>query len=416
MTIRSLVLAVVVAAAPTQVVAQTIADGDFQSWTLSAVSNPPGHPECAAISRVSAGGNPGAHLRVAIVLFTCPEGRGLAIFEGFSTTAPLTGASYTYAFDARRTEAPGQSNQAALLLVRQGETIYEYVPTEILLVTTPVNEWLAFSFSGTLNPQQFQRVVGSGPPLPDLSGGTLTYFGFMAGNGAIGATYDYDNFTLSVQGIIPPVGTAQIFKVEPSADTIAVTGVNLCPGTDGGLPSTFYSDPRDQASLLTSLSCQRTGTTALPLDTLTVLAPAVAPGEYLLTVVNGTSRADFSVSLSAGGSVGTPGPPGPQGPPGPTGPQGTAGPVGATGPAGPAGPPGLPGPPVRTSAVCVNGANSALRCSDICRGSVVSAVRIEANSCLITSDTGSCEGRGFRGSPNLPLNPSTWGVCCVCAP
>src|SRR5262245_53368654 len=102
MTFRWLALAALIAGLPATAPAQTVVDGDFQSWTLRSLPNPPEHSECASITREPAAGNPGAHLRIAIVLAgTCGEGRGLAIFEGFSSTAPLDELSYTFTVDAR---------------------------------------------------------------------------------------------------------------------------------------------------------------------------------------------------------------------------------------------------------------------------------------------------------------------------
>jgi hypothetical protein len=422
MRVRFLPVILLTAWLPAHASAQSIVDGDFQSTTFFSVVTGPG--TTASATRVGTGGNPGAHLRVAISIPVGGEGRGLAILEQFSTVAPLEDVPFTLEFDARFVSTELFPDQAVMLLVRQGETIYELAFNQF--VQTPVNEWTAFTRTGTFTSRFFVRILGTGPLNPDFSGGTLTYVGFGGGNGGLGTTFDYDNFSLEIEGGPPDPGVSQIHSVEESNGVLLITGVNLCPPSGG--PSTFFRDPRDQSMVLTPISCQAGGTQALPLDLVQVVAPPIVPGEFLVSVLNGTRRAEFSVSLAGGGSgggvgpPGPPGPPGPQGPPGPAGPQGPAGPGGATGPAGPQGPagpagaPGPPGPPVRTSAVCVNVAGPALRCSDICRGTIVSAVRIEAGSCRVTSDTGSCEGRGIRGSPNVPLNPSTWGVCCVCAP
>jgi hypothetical protein len=223
---------------------------------------------------------------------------------------------------------------------------------------------------------------------------------------------------VSVVNIVATTGDATIFTVEPAGSEIVVTGLGLCPG-DGSLPPTHLGDPRDPGASLTPISCQTSGSSALPFDLLTVSAPALEPGEFLLTVVNGTTRATFSVSLASGnglpGPRGPEGPPGPTGPPGPAGSPGPAGPQGPPGPIGPQGPAGPPGPPVTTSAICVDGAPSALSCSNLCR-TTVSGVRADTR-CRVTSDTGTCEARGFPGTVNtLPARPVTFALCCVCAP
>jgi choice-of-anchor C domain-containing protein len=207
---------------------------------------------------------------------------------------------------------------------------------------------------------------------------------------------------------VPPghPSSAKIFHVVPSGTDLLITGINLC-STDGGFPTTFFGDPRDQSFLLTPISCQMVGSPALPLDLLIVATPTPAPGEFLLTVVNGTRHAEFSVSLAAGGgTIGPPGPPGPAGATGPTGPQG---------PTGPAGPSGSPGPAVTTAAVCVSLAPSSLRCGDVCARTVISSARVEAGVCTATSDTGSCDARGGPGN-TIQIRPPTFAVCCVCAP
>ena len=411
MTIRSVAFAALIAALPAATSAQTIVDGDFQSWTLSALPNPPTNPECARITREPTGGNPGGHLRIAIQLMgICGEGRGLAVFEGFSSIAPLNGASFTLGFDARFVASEAFADQAVLLLIRQGTTIYE--TNEYWLVSTPLNEWAPFSFTGTLSAERFHRIVGSGPLLPDLSGAALTYFGFVGGNGGVGRTFDYDNFTLRIGDLPPPVvTTAQIFKVEPMDVDLVITGVNLCPGAGDAVPATFYGDPRSQSSMLTPRRCQSETVGALRLDVLTVAAPAILPGEFLLTVVNGTLRAEFSVSLAAvTGSQAPPGPPGPGGPQGPSGPIGPQGPQGIPGLTGPAGP---TGPAVRTSAVCLSQVpSSGPFCRNICQTTIARA-EVPGRSCEVTSDTGSCRA---SAAPGNPLIPSTYAVCCVCAP
>ena len=87
---------------------------------------------------------------------------------------------------------------------------------------------------------------------------------------------------------------------------------------------------------------------ALPID--------IAPGDYLLTVINKNSLSkkrkvvEYDLTIGEVGPVGPQGetgPAGPQGelgPAGPTGPQGEAGLVGPQGPSGPAGPQGAAGP------------------------------------------------------------------------
>lgn len=84
-------------------------------------------------------------------------------------------------------------------------------------------------------------------------------------------------------------------------------------------------------------------------DTLVTIAPltpaTLAPGAYLLSVMNMTNKAqlagEFDVTV---GTVGPQGPAGPAGAVGPVGPQGTVGPQGAPGPAGPRGSEGPIGP------------------------------------------------------------------------
>jgi hypothetical protein len=117
MTLRALALAAVIAGLPAGVSGQTVVDGNFQAWTLLTVTGPPDQSACASIARSAGGGNPAAHLTIAITLSAggCGEGRGLAIYEGFSTDAPLTDANYTFTFDARRLAAELFVEQGALL-------------------------------------------------------------------------------------------------------------------------------------------------------------------------------------------------------------------------------------------------------------------------------------------------------------
>src|SRR5262245_46958368 len=186
MTFRWLVLAVSILGLPSTLAAQTVADGDFVAWTFSSlVTLPP--DETAVVTRVGVGGNPGAHLRVAISLIG-GEGRGMAIYEGFSTTAPLDGLPYSFKFDAKFVSAQVFVDQAVFLLVRQGNTIYELHRDTIV---APFNAWAPFTYTGELDPNAFVRIVGSGPLHPIFAGGVPTYFGLGGGNGATGTTYDY---------------------------------------------------------------------------------------------------------------------------------------------------------------------------------------------------------------------------------
>ena len=231
----------------------------------------------------------------------------------------------------------------------------------------------------------------------DDSAASLAFVSLDVASSSCGPALD----NVIVTGNTVSVSSTKIFQVEPSGSTLVVTGVNLCPSD--GLPLTFFRDPRDQTSLLPSLSCVRVGMAALPLDILTVVAPPAAPGEFLLTVMNGANHSDFSVSL-ASEVLGLQGPPGPPGPPGSPGPQGIPGPIGPLGP---------PGPPVSTSAVCVSLVPSGGPfCSDIC-ARTVARVEVRGRSCEVTADTGSCRASAALGNP---LIPSTYAVCCVCAP
>ena len=145
----------------------------------------------AIVSRETAGGNPGAHLRIETIIPNHNNGAtGLAIYEGFSTTQPLDGRSFRLTIDAR--EIVGTA-QLLLLLLRQGDSIYEL---SVNTIHAPLGSWATFSNDGTLSPQAFEKRKGTGPDRPDLSGGTETFFGFAGTNGGFGRTYDWDNFNL----------------------------------------------------------------------------------------------------------------------------------------------------------------------------------------------------------------------------
>ena len=368
---RSAFCAIVLAACACSAhAADTVVDGDFANWTFSFLADQPGS---ATVSVVPAGGNPGAHLRIATDPNTSGSARGLAIKEDFSTIEPLAGASWSLTFDVRKFATPVFPEQSAHLLLRQGDTIYEII---LAVIDAPDNAWVSFGYSGIFDPALFTKLTGTGPLQPDFTSGVPTFFGFGGGNGAHDRTYDYDNFNLQIGDVFPQVDGATIFMTERFGSDWVISGVNLCP-TNGNFPDVFLGDPRVADSILSPTSCTIGGSLEAPLDTLTVPFPSgIGTGEFLLTVINDTvpsgdnDRAEFSTSPTAEGG-GTPGRgienvflqgadlivvftdgtsvnagPIPAGPPGNSGPAGAdgQGPQGVAGPPGPAGPQGPPGP------------------------------------------------------------------------
>lgn len=356
--------------------ADLVVDGDFSHWTFSILVDQPGD---VIVTREPAGGNPDSHLRIATNPNPSGEARGLAIFEGYTTTDPLLGTDFVLSFDARNHPVSGFRSQGVLLLIRQGDSIYEVI---VSTITAPDNAWTTLTFPGVFDPLLFTKLSGSGPAHPDFSGGVLTYVGFGAGNGAIGVTLDYDNFSLQIGEATQQISGTKIFQVERFGSDLMVTGVNLCP--QNSLPRVLIGDPRDAQSEYLPTSCQSVGSLALPLDIIMLPFPAeLESGEFLLSVVNieqsivDEQLAEFSVSYNNSGSTaglgiadvyisgtsliveltdgttinagtlpsgGQQGPVGPPGPPGPPGPQGLPGPEGPPGPGGLSGPPGPPGP------------------------------------------------------------------------
>jgi hypothetical protein len=112
--------------------------------------------------------------------------------------------------------------------------------------------------------------------------------------------------------------------VDSSADRITISGTGFKPAAS--------------APTVTLDNLSLTLVSSTNLAVVAKVPTSLAPGSYLLTVMNSASQsATFNVTV---GAVGPAGATGPAGPKGATGATGQAGPRGATGPAGPIGMPG----------------------------------------------------------------------------
>lgn len=205
--LKPLVLATTIALCASSAAANTIADGDFTNWAFDTTGT-------ATVSREATGGNPDGHLNVTTLSGSLVY--GTAIFTSTATLNALQGESFGFSVDVLAGPGSYGAGQAIQLLVEQNGAIYG----NFLDTTGSHATWNTFSASGTFDQSAFSRLIGAGPVNPDFSGGTLTRFGFAAGNESSGTlTQYYDNFSLTSPAIAP--------VPEPETYALLLAGLGL---------------------------------------------------------------------------------------------------------------------------------------------------------------------------------------------
>jgi len=163
-------------------------------WAFSAYSV--GSASATATVEPS-GGNPGARLNVTTVTPSFSDTAfATAVLTTTTIPAPPSGSPFTLSIDALSGAGGFGQGQGIQLLVQQGGAVYA---ASLGITGFPLNAFTTLTFTGTLDPADFSRVLGSGPAQPVFDGSTPTQFGFAAGNNASATlTQYYDNFRLTV--------------------------------------------------------------------------------------------------------------------------------------------------------------------------------------------------------------------------
>lgn len=204
---KALFLATSLALFANTAAADTVSNGDFTHWTFDSTGT-------ATASREATGGNPDGRLNVTTI--SGPLVYGTAIFTSTATLNVLQGESFDFSVDVLAGPGSYGAGQAIQLLVEQNGAIYG----NFLDTTGSHATWNTFSASGTFDQSAFSRLIGAGPITPDFSGGTLTRFGFAAGNESSGTlTQYYDNFSLTSPAIAP--------VPEPETYALLLAGLGL---------------------------------------------------------------------------------------------------------------------------------------------------------------------------------------------
>lgn len=193
---------------PTRADLITFATGDFVSSEWSSHIDPISTGTAIATTE-AAGGNPAAYRRVSLTVNPFEIVRDIELWSVAEFTPASQGAvsSVSVSYDIARvfTSAPGATQIAKGIAVRQGDTIY----THLLGVSTatPPN-WESVSIADIL------------PffPLVDWTSGSTITFGFFdsVGTSSVGFTIDggYDNFRVDVH-----------FVPEPASLVLLMSGV-----------------------------------------------------------------------------------------------------------------------------------------------------------------------------------------------
>ncbi len=172
-------------------------DGDFSLWTSTILGGNGG-----SATREPTGGNPDARLTIATF---APFGTNTiaAVKSDFATTAVLEAELFTLSFDTRSGPNAAGAGQAIRFLIQQGTDFYG-----MSLGVTGVNpEYTTFTFDSSFLPNSFAHLSGSGPGVPNFSGGIPTRFGLAAQNSDSSITNYYDNFHL-VSNAVPEPGVS----------------------------------------------------------------------------------------------------------------------------------------------------------------------------------------------------------------
>lgn len=187
--------------------AVTIADpADWAgSWAFSSVNL--GGVGTASATVEGSGGNPGARLNLTTVTPAVADAAyELALYQGASTVAPLSGTPFAMRFDVLSGPGAFGQGQAIWILVEQAGSIYY----QGLGVTGfPFNTFTTQTYNGSFTPGAFTRIVGAGPATPAFDGTTPTRYGFAAGNSGSGTlTQYYDNWNVTFA--LPPPAVAAV--------------------------------------------------------------------------------------------------------------------------------------------------------------------------------------------------------------
>jgi hypothetical protein len=191
--------------------AQLVVDGDFSTWTFDATGT-------ATVTREGSGGNSGARLNVTTVSGAVVY--GTAIESDFSTNVPLAGVPFTLSLDVRSGPGAFGQGQGIQLVVEQNGTIYG---TSLGATSFPHSIFDPITFSGTLNPGSFTRLVGDGSSTPQFDGTVVTRFGFAAGNASSGTlTQYYDNFVFELMTSSHPGRVSALLTRDVTATDLTV--------------------------------------------------------------------------------------------------------------------------------------------------------------------------------------------------
>jgi hypothetical protein len=177
------------------------------AWAFSSVNL--GGVGTASATVEAAGGNPGPRLNITTVTPTVfDQAHGLALYQGASTVAPLTGTPFVMQFGVLSGAGAFGQGQEIWILVEQAGSIY----FQSLGVTGfPLNAFTTQNYNGAFNPGGFNRIVGAGPATPAFDGVTATRYGFAAGNsGSATLTQYYDNWNLTFVLPVAPVAAVPV--------------------------------------------------------------------------------------------------------------------------------------------------------------------------------------------------------------
>jgi hypothetical protein len=179
-------------------------DGDFTNWSFGSTATNGGSATAVV---EAAGGNPGARVNVTTVTpAPADTAGGTALKNDYSTTGILTGTPFTLTLDVLSGAGAFGDGQGIYLLVEQSGSLY----VAGLGVTGVRASFTTLAFPGTFSAASFTRISGAGPATPNLGGGTVTRFGFVAANtGSSTLTQYYDNVRLDIAPVVVPPPASQ---------------------------------------------------------------------------------------------------------------------------------------------------------------------------------------------------------------
>jgi len=262
-------------------------DGEFLNWTFGWHGN-----STASAGREPSGGNPGARMAIGTSTNTGATGYGFGFRNDYSTTAAISGTTFTLTLDVLAGAGIIGDGQAIQLVVEQGGALY----AANLGVTGVRTSFTTLSFNGTFNPASFPLIQGTGPAQPSFGGGTPTRFGFAAGNTNSPANVQYyDNVRLNLAAVAGEcAGFTDVLDSEtycPSAQWLRNRGITL------GCTATQYCPTSGVTRAQMALFMNRLGS-ALATDVrhrqaqlASVTLAAAAPGTLLCETANYTTLA-----------------------------------------------------------------------------------------------------------------------------